>query len=292
MNLSEKQKGILSLIALAVVYASLGIFVRYLALSFAIFQQLYIRLLSASILGFFVFRKNLNFSKLKKISLREWGLLIFRSFFYYLIGVGLFTKAALMIKISTLSFIGSIPMTAILGFLILKEKITFKKILYIFLAFLGVMIISIKDFSSVFVWGTGEIIAFISVIFVSLAIIQRRYQTKLLNNNEITQIMLIFGFIFVFVTSLGFGEGLPLANWNLSSIITVILAGFINIALMFLTNYGFEKIQTSVASNILTLEMFFAILFGFFFFREIPTLKDAIGGILILFSVIQMNKLK
>src|SRR3989339_810653 len=106
MNLSEKQKGILSLIALAVVYASLGIFVRYLALSFAIFQQLYIRLLSASIL-------------------------------------------------------------------------------------------------------------------VSLAIIQRRYQTKLLNNNEITQIMLIFGFIFVFVTSLGFGEGLPLANWNLSSIITV-----------------------------------------------------------------------
>lgn len=122
MNLSEKQKGIISLILLAIVYASLGIFVRYLALSFALFQQLYLRLLAASILGFFVFGKNLKLSKLRKISFKEWSLLIFRSLFYYLIGVGLFTKAALMIKISTLSFIGSIPMTAILGFFDFKRK--------------------------------------------------------------------------------------------------------------------------------------------------------------------------
>jgi len=64
------------------------------------------------------------------------------------------------------------------------------------------------------------------------------------------------------------------------------------VLMIFFTNYGFEHVKTSIASNILTLEMFFAVLIGFLFFREIPSLKEIFGGVLILFSVIQMNKLE
>lgn len=292
MNFSERKKGIFSLVGLAIIYASLGLFSRFLSTNFLLFQQVYIRMFAALILGFLFFYKKLDFSKLKKISIKEWLLLMFRSAGYYLFGVVLFTKASLLIKISTLSFIGSLPMTAALSFLLMQEKPTLKKIFYIFLAFVGVAIISIKDFSSVLVWGQGEMLALLSSIMASLSIVFRKYQTKLLNNIEISQIMLFFSFLFVLIGSLIFKEGLPLNNWNANILLMVIIAGVVNILLVLFTNYGFEKVQTSIASNILTLEMFFAVILGFMFYREIPTAKDMLGGIFILFSVFQMNKLE
>ncbi|MEK7633756.1 MAG: DMT family transporter [Patescibacteria group bacterium] len=291
MKLSEKQKGILALIGLAFTYASFGFFTRYLSVSFGFFQQLYLRILAGLIIGFIIFGKNLDFSKLKKITLNEWLLLIFRAVSYYLLGAALFNKAVLLTKISTVAFIGSIPMTAILGFLILKEKATLQKIFYITLSFIGVIVISINNFSD-FSLGRGEILALMSVFFVSLSIIFRKYQTKLLNNVEITQILLFIAFIFIFITSLLMKEGLPINNWNWSVFFIVSIAGLANVLMIFFTNYGFEHIKTSIAANILTLEMFFAVLIGLLFYSEIPSLKEALGGILILFSVMQMNKLE
>ncbi len=291
MKLSEKQKGILALIGLAFTYASFGFFTRYLSVSFGFFQQLYLRILAGLIIGFIIFGKNLDFSKLKKITLNEWLLLIFRAVSYYLLGAALFNKAVLLTKISTVAFIGSIPMTAILGFLILKEKATLQKIFYITLSFIGVIVISINNFSD-FSLGRGEILALMSVFFVSLSIIFRKYQTKLLNNVEITQIQLFFAFIFIFIASLLTKEGFPVNNWDINVFLIVLLSGLANVLMIFFTNYGFEHVKTSIAANILTLEMFFAVLIGLLFYSEIPSLKEALGGILILFSVMQMNKLE
>jgi len=124
MKLSNKQKGILALVGLAFTYASFGFFTRYLSVNFGFFQQLYLRIFAGLLLGFIIFGKKINFSKLKKVTSPEWLLLIFRGVAYYLLGAALFNKAVLLTKISIVSFIGSIPMTAILGFLILKEKVT------------------------------------------------------------------------------------------------------------------------------------------------------------------------
>ena len=292
MTFSNKQKGILALIGLAVVYSSMGLFVRFLSLSFTFFQQIYLRLFAAVIIGFIIYNRSFNYSKLRKIKLTEWLLLIFRAATYYLLGLALYTKSILLTKISVVSFIGSIPMTAILGTLIYKEKITYKKIIYLLLSFVGVMIISVHDFSSIFDWRLGELLAFISVVFTSLSIVLRKKQTKLLSNIEMSQIILVMAFIMLFFTSFFVKESLPFIGWSTNTIIVLITAGIANIIMIFLTNYGFEKIQTVVASNILTLEMFFAVLIGFLFFREIPSLKEIFGGVLILFSVIQMNKLE
>lgn len=292
MKLPERQKGIFALIGLAAVYASMGIFVRYLSLSFAFFQQIYLRLFAASAIGFLIYNRSLDFSKLKKIRSAEWLLLIFRAATYYLLGLALYTKSILLTKISVVSFISSIPMTAILGTLIYKEKITYKKIIFLLLSFIGVVIISVRDFSSIFNWGRGELLALISVTFTSLSIVLRKKQSKLLGNNEISQIIMTMAFVMLFITSFFAKEGLPQTGWNSSSFLVVIIAGAANTLMIFLTNYGFEKVSTIIASNILTMEMFFAVIFGFMFFREVPTFKDVVGGLLILFSVIQMNKLE
>ncbi|KKP67475.1 MAG: hypothetical protein UR68_C0010G0009 [Candidatus Roizmanbacteria bacterium GW2011_GWA2_35_19] len=292
LKFSQKQKGIISLVGLAFTYASFGFFTRYLSVSFGFFQQLYLRILAGLIIGFIIFGRNFNFSKLKKTTKMEWVLIIFRAVAYYLLGAALFNKAVLLTKISTVAFIGSIPMTAILGFTIMREKTSLKKIGYIALSFIGVMVISIQNISDIFSWGRGETLALMSCFFASLSIVFRKYQTKLLNNIEITQLQLFFAFIAILISSFLVKEGLPLSNWSYGVVFMIILSGLANVLMIFFTNYGFEHVKTSIASNILTLEMFFAVIFGFLIFKEIPTVKEIFGGALILFSVIKMNKLE
>ncbi len=277
MIFSNKQKGIIALIGLAFTYASFGFFTRYLSVSFGFFQQLYLRIFAGLLLGVIIFGKKFNFSKLKKVTSSEWMLLIFRGIAYYLLGAALFNKAVLLTKISTVAFISSIPMTAILGFLILREKVTLKKIVFIGLSFIGVIIISINNFSS-FSLAKGELFALMSCVFASLSIVIRKYQTKLLNNVEITQIQLFIAFMVILTASIFVREGLPINNWNINIFLVVLLSGLANVLMIFFTNYGFEHVENSLASNVLTLEMVFAVIIGFVIFSEIPSMKDFFGG--------------
>lgn len=72
----------------------------------------------------------------------------------------------------------------------------------------------------------------------------------------------------------------------------VVGAGIFNIMNVFLTNYGFQKVEAVLASNLLTLESVFAIVLGFLFYKEVPIAKELVGGIIIALSVIGMNKLE
>lgn len=291
-NKTDKEKGVLSLILLALVFSSMGLFARYLATGFLLFQQVYLRMLAAFIVGFFVFHKQLDLSKLKKISSKDWLIIIVRAVSYALFGIILFTQAIVLTKYSNVSFVGSIPTTAILGFILLKEKFSWKKMLLILLAFLGVLLISVKDYSHIFVWGRGEVLTLISTVFFSISYIARKWQSDLLTNKELTVINFFVAFSAVFIVSLLKGDGLPLTGWHTGLFMAVIGAGIFNIMNVFLTNYGFQKVEAVLASNILTLESFFAIILGFVFFKEVPLLKELLGGVVIVTSVIAMNNLE
>ncbi|HSW96973.1 MAG TPA: DMT family transporter, partial [Candidatus Saccharimonadales bacterium] len=152
---SDRKKGIIALIILAFVFATMGIFVRFLQTDFTILQQTYLRIFAAFVLGLILFRKDLNFSKLRKISKKEWGILVLRSVSLYLIGVTLLSQAYVSAKYTNVSFVGALPMTAILGFIVLREKVTVQKIAFVLLGFIGVAFIAVKDYSQVFIWGHG-----------------------------------------------------------------------------------------------------------------------------------------
>lgn len=292
MNLSERQKGIVALVILTLFYASMGIFARYLNVEFKLFQQVYLRILAAVIVGAIIFSNQLDFSKFRKLAIKEWVLIIFRAVTYYVLGVTLFTKAIVTAKYSNVSFISAIPTTALLGFIILREKITWQKILFMLLAFFGVLLISVKDYFHVFSWGLGEFFALLSAIFVSLSNVLRKWQSTVLNNRELSEITLFFAFFGLLITSFFLNEGLPISGWSLGTIAVIILAGLANVVIILLTNFGFHKVNAVMASNILTLESVFAVLIGFLFYHELPILKELIGGALIISSVIQMNKLE
>jgi len=291
-NKTEHQKGILALILLSFIFASMGLFARYLSTGFVLLQQVYLRVLAAFFLGLIFFWNDLDFSKLKKISMKEWCLLLFRSASSYLFGVTLFTQAIIMTKYSNVSFIGAIPMTALLGALLLKEKMTARKILLIVTAFMGVILIAVKDYSHLFVWGQGEIVALIATFAFALSYVTRRWHTSLLNNKEITELTFFLSFFMLFVTSLVMGDGLPVSGWHIGLVLAVLGAGLFNVINMFLTNYGFQKVEVILASNITNLESVFAIILGFLFYKEVPIAKELLGGIIIIISVIGMNKVE
>ena len=289
---TEHQKGVLALVLLSLVFASMGLFARYLSTSFVLLQQVYLRVLAAFFLGLIFFRKDLDFGKVRRISKKEWGLLLLRSASSYLFGVTLFTQAIIMTKYSNVSFIGALPVVAVLGALLLKEKLTFKKLLLILTAFSGVILIAVKDYSHLLVWGRGEVVALLATLAFSLSYVARKWHSDLLNNKEITQVIFFLSFFMLFITSLVKGDGLPVTGWQIGLLLAVLGAGLFNVVNLFLTNYGFQKVEAILASNILTLESVFAVILGFLFYKEVPVTKELLGGVVIALSVIGMNKVE
>lgn len=260
-NKTEKEKGIIVLVLLSIVFASMGVYIRYLSVGFTVLQQVYLRIFIAFILTSILFHKKIDYAKFKKLSVKEYLLLLFRGASMYLFGVALFTQAILLTKLSTASFINALPISQLLGFIFLREKVKIYKVFFILTAFLGVILIGVTDYSHLFSWGLGEILALISTFFFAINYVSRRWQSNLLNNYEITQLTLLGAFLCVFIASLIHGEGLPAHGWSMTIWIVLFLAGLSNVVNVFLINYGFEKVNVVFASNILTLESAFAIVF-------------------------------
>lgn len=241
----------------------------------------------ASILFFFPF---IRLKKIISAPKKDLVLLVTRSLSLYVGGVVLGSQAVILTKYSNVAFISALPMIAILGVLLLGERLTLKKGFYIVMAVFGVMLIAVQDFSNVLHFGTGETLAFLSTICIALSYIARKWQSDHLNDQEITVGMLFLGMLSVFIVSVGSGEQFSFHSFTTGLVIILLLSGFLNAFGMFLTNYVFNRVEAIIANNFLTLSTVFALIFGFIFFQELPTLKELLGGAIIVTSVILMNQ--
>lgn len=286
---SELQRGIGSLVILALMFASMGIFARYLSHGFTIFQQVYLRIFAALVLCLVVFRKQLDIRKLSQINKREWSVLVGRGVLLYGLGVPLLSEALLETKYGSVSFVSSLPFIALFGVVLFKEKLTLLKSFLIIMAVVGVGLIAVADPHQLLHWGRGEVLALLAGAFVSLSYVARRWHSDLLNNQEMTTIMLLFGAIASLLFSVGLSEGIP-RNWTWGIALVVALAGAANIINLLLTNYGFARVSNVLASNILTLQVLFAVIIGYVLYSESLGPREWAGGLLIVASVILMNK--
>ncbi|MBI4009266.1 DMT family transporter [Candidatus Roizmanbacteria bacterium] len=292
MKLQEERKGVLALVVLAFGFGLIAISARYLSYSFTLFQQLYLSIGVGFIFGLVIFNRKVDYAKIKKIPRKDWLIIFSRVIIGYLFGASLYRESLVLTKISNVVFLQSIPFGAILGFILFKEKATFSKILFLTIAFIGAVLISVKDYSQIFSFGRGELFSLISGLLFSLSYVLRKWQTKFLNNEETTQLLFLVGFIVLFVVSIVNHEGLPVFNWNTLMIVALLVTGFLNAVNLFLINYGYQHVPVVLATNILMLESVFGTILGFIFFKEVPLLKEFLGGTLIIASVIQMNRLE
>lgn len=289
---TEQQKGVLALIVLAFGFGMIAITVRYLSYHYTLFQQLYLSLAVAFIVSLFIFPRTLTFTRLEKVPVKDAAVMILRVVVGYLIGASLYRQSLTLTKISNVTFIQSIPFAGLFGWLFFKEKFTFKKMFFLLTAYFGVLLIAVKDYSSVFSFGKGEIFSLISSALFSLSYVSRKWMTDYLNDKEIAQILLFLGALVLFLSSLIKEEGYPTLSFQALLLLSIFFTGFFNAINIFLINYGFKNVKAVLASNILTLEAVFALALAFIFYKELPVLKELFGGVIIVLSVIGMNKLE
>lgn len=290
--MKNNPKGILALIILTFLFASVGIFSRIMQSSFALFQQTYLRMFLGLLLGFLFFFNDIHWSKISKIPLKDWIIMIARALTYYVGGVILFTLAVFNTTLGNVSLLQALPFVAIFGVIFFKEKLSRWKVLFILLSLLGVTFISVNSVNEIFIWGKGQTFSLISGIFFSLSFISRKWQSDYLNNKEITQIVLFIAVIFLLIGSFIFREGLPTHGWNWLVGGALFISALYNVIMLFLINYSFQNVKPLLANNLLTLEAFFAIILGFLLYKEMPHMKDILGGVMVIAAVIGMNYLE
>lgn len=286
---SGNQAGIIALILLAWVFATMGIFARYLDTSFDLFEQTYLRIGCAFLLGILVFWRDIKWEKLKTLPGRDIAVLAFRGVSVYL-GVVLFTEALLNTKYGNASFIAVLPLLPLFGYVFLKEKLALRTVGYILVGFFGVALIAVNDFSNLS-FGYGEIMAFLSMIAFDFSYVARRWHSDHLSNKESAVFMFAIATVFLFACSYLLGEGLPsVSDFTPLIIATLIISALFNLANLVLTNYGFQHVKVGIAGNILTLETVFALAYSVLLFSEIPTARELLGGALVVASVILVNR--
>lgn len=270
----------------------MGIFARALSTSFPLFTQVFVRIFAAFLMCVVLFSKDFRWKTVRSISRKDWFVLIVRSICFYAIGIPLFTLSIIETKYGNVSFVNAIPLSALLGWILLREKMTPQKFLFLFLAFFGVVLISVADFTHIWEWGKGEMLALLSSFAFSISYIGRRWQTAHLSDKQITTFMLGLGSLAVLALMGVSGQGLASASWSFTLLGIILLAGVFNAVNLFLTNYGFAKVEAILAGNILMLESVFGLSIGILFYREIPVVREMIGGLLILVSVWRMNRIR
>jgi len=289
---SQETLGKFALVGEAFSTSLTGIVIRFLGPSFTILQQVSLRVFSALVLSMIVWGRTFRWQKLKELPRTEWILILVRSLCYYLFGVALYSWSVLQINYTTNSLISRFPFTAILGVVLLKETITKKKITWIVIGILGVLVAVVDSPDKLFHWGSGEILALTSTFFFSLSYVLRKFHKHILTDIEITQLMFFFSLCILTLCSLFFQERLDIATLTTPSVLLVIVAaGVINIAIVGCINYGYKRVDAILANNISLLKLVFAALVSILIFREPSTLQTYIGGSIIILAVFNMNAL-
>ncbi len=184
--------------------------------------------------------------------------------------------------------VASVPcFTALLSFIFLKERLRFSGWLGIMISFLGVAIIS---------FGGGDGLSFTpGALFIVLAsfsesiyfIIQKYYMQKYSGIElAIYTIWTATGFLLIFTPELM--QQLPGAA--LSATLTVVYLGIFPAAIAYTTwFYTLSRMTASITTSFLNLSPLLAILISWIWLREIPTLIDFVGGIIVILGVLMVN---
>jgi drug/metabolite transporter (DMT)-like permease len=181
----------------------------------------------------------------------------------------------------------NVGVVAILAAIFLAEVITKRIILGIFMGMVGVLFISTNGDLSAIYSGTfwGNILVLAAGWVWAFYIV---FQKKVLNRNidvlMVTGAIIAETMLFLVPMTLLFT---PSYSFHPDAWIAILYIGLAcTFAANLFYNAGLQGTKASVASIILLLEIVFAMIFAVLILGEMPTIVTAIGGALILLSII------
>ena len=166
--------------------------------------------------------------------------------------------------------------TTIFSIFMLNEKVGFYRWLAVAVGFVGIVIISEPGFSSLNFYYIYPIIFCLGLSYVAIAI------RKLSSTEPVWLISFFFSFSIMILSFFSFYQ-----NWILPSFIDLFLLAMIGILgglanLWLSQSYKFSEV--SLVTPLKYLALIFAIIFGYFIWDEIPTLKTLLGAALVILS--------
>ena len=166
--------------------------------------------------------------------------------------------------------------TTIFSIFLLNEKVGFYRWLAVLVGFLGIVVISEPGFSSLNLFYIYPIIFCIGLSYVAIAI------RKLSSTEPVWLISFFFSFSIIILSFFSFYQ-----SWIMPSFIDLLLLSMIGIlggiANLWLSQ-SYKLSEVSLVQPLKYLALVFAIIFGYFIWDEIPSIKTLIGSILVILS--------
>ena len=166
--------------------------------------------------------------------------------------------------------------TTILSIFFLSEKVGLYRWLAVIVGFIGILIISQPGFTSFNIYYIYPIIFCLGLSYVAIAI------KKLSSTEPVWLIGFYFSFSIMIISFFTFHQG-----WIIPKLLDLFLLSMVGIlgglANLWLTQ-SYKYSDVSLVTPIKYLALVFAILFGYIFWEEIPTIKTLMGAFLVIMS--------
>ena len=166
--------------------------------------------------------------------------------------------------------------TTILSIIFLSEKVGLYRWLAVIVGFIGILIISQPGFTSFNIYYIYPIIFCLGLSYVAIAI------KKLSSTEPVWLIGFYFSFSIMIISFFTFHQG-----WIIPKLLDLFLLSMVGIlgglANLWLTQ-SYKYSDVSLVTPIKYLALVFAILFGYIFWEEIPTIKTLMGAFLVIMS--------
>ena len=283
---SNSVKGIILLLSSALLYSTMPVLIRILGggglppMS-QVFLRYVFAFLSASVYYFFISKSKV------KIEKKDWGLMLVATIFGYSLTGLFFTYGILLTSVGNALFLfyTFAILAPILGFFFLKDKINVANIVSLVISLIALALLFSPN--SIPTWKIGGFFALMASLSQSTYLIIRKKLHKYPANlmmfvNTLAGVIVLGTMSIVFENSFYFSGGISHVSNNVW--VTTVIFGIINFLAWFTMTKGFEYFKATAGSIILLSELVFGIFFAFLFFKEIPTIATAIGGVLILVS--------
>ena len=281
----NKSLGFLTLLASALIYGSFGIWIRLLSRELTIYQQIVLRNVAAFIITLLIIiltrRLIFDFRKTRKVGLIIYTLAVPLQVIFYNISM-LETKIAL----GTFAYYsGTIIFSIIFGIIFFRERLNFVRVVSGLLALIGLFFFvnPISLLSS----GLGVAAGFVSGIFDAVGNSCRKEFSGKVDKVFLILLTTLGGILISGLMLFGLRQDAAFIRHISLPILSVgLFFGFLLVVVNYLLLIGFQRFELGMGTVVLSLELFFASLFGLFIFQEIITAREMIGGGFILLAII------
>ena len=272
---SKNQLGFLYMFLSVCAFSVMDLIVKW-SDNYPLGQVIFFRGFFGLVLYYFVIPKE----RLKDFYFTKRPMLHFaRCFFGLMALLSIFTALRNLPLATVVSISFAAPIfTTIFSIFFLSEKVGYFRWLAVFVGFVGIIIISEPGLSSLNIYYIFPVIFVLGMSYVAISIRQ-------LSSTEP-----------VWLISLYFSAAITLAGlftipygWLMPNLKDLILLSFIGIfggvANLWLSqSYKFSEV--SLVTPLKYLALVFAIIFGYFFWNEIPSVKTLVGALLVIISSI------